>query len=126
MYLAFHLHQPPYGPCPEAEEYCRIHPVEGLSEEELWDIGFQLQIRRLEGPLQQLGYERAWFSTELDHVWLKENTCCILSRDFDPNDMFDTAPLSIWGKEKKPIQMLAGRFRELGYGSLRELSEGFT
>ena len=109
------------GPCPEAEEYCRIHPVEGLSEEELWDIGFQLQLQKLEAPLRQLGYEKAWFSTELDHIWLRENTCCILSREFDPNDMFDTVCVSIWGEEKKPIQVMAGRFQELGYGSWRAL-----
>ena len=35
--------------------------------------------------------------------------------------MFDTAAVSIWGEEKKPIQMLVGRFRELGYGSYRDL-----
>ena len=121
MDLAFHMHNPPYGPCPEAEEYCRIHPVEGLSEEELWDIGFQRQIKKLTRPLEQLGYERAWFSTELDHIWLRENTCCILSREFDPNDMFDTVCVSIWGEEKKPIQVLAGRFQELGYGCWRAL-----
>ena len=56
MYLAFHLHQPPYGPCPEAEEYCRTHPIGDLTEKEREDIGFQLQIRKLEGSLRELGY----------------------------------------------------------------------
>ena len=51
----------------------------------------------------------------------QEDTCCILSRMFDPNDMFDTVCVSIWGEEKKPIQVLAGRFQELGYGSWRAL-----
>lgn len=83
--------RPPYEPCPEAVEYCKTHPTADLSDKELEDI------------------------------WLKGNTCCILSREFDPNDMFDTVTVSIWGEQKKPIQMLASRFKELGYGSCREL-----
>ena len=35
--------------------------------------------------------------------------------------MLDTVCVSIWGEEKKPIQVLAGRFQELGYGSWRTL-----
>lgn len=124
--LAFHLHQPPYRPCPEAEEYCRTHPVEALSEEELWDIGFQIQVKKLSGPLEQLGYERAWFSTELDHIWLKEDACCINSREFDPNDMFDTAAVSLWGMGKETVWALAEQFKRLGYGNALEMRDGST
>lgn len=124
--LAFHLHQPPYRPCPEAEEYCRTHPVEGLTEKELEDIGFQLQVKKLVGPLEQLGYERAWFSTELDHIWLREDACCIISREFDPNDMFDTAAVSLWGMGKETVWALAEQFKRLGYGNALEMRDGST
>lgn len=124
--LAFHLHQPPYGPCPEAEEYCRTHLVADLSEKELEDIGFQLQIKKLERPLRQLGHERVWFSTELDQVWRKEDACCILSREFDPNDMFDTVVISLWGMGKETVWDLAQAFQELGYGNFLELRDSFT
>ena len=116
MYLAFHLHQPPFEPCPEAEGYCRTHPVEGLAEKELEDIGFQIQLQKLEGPLRRLGYERAWFSTEVDHIWLNGETCCILSRDLDPNDMLDTVAVTVWGERREAIQSLTGPFKEMGYG----------
>lgn len=124
--LAFHLHQPLYGPCPEAEDYCRTHPIQNLSEKELEDIGFQLQIKKLEGPLRRLSYERVWFSTELDQVWRKEAACCILSREFDPNDMFDTVYISLWGMGKESVWELAQAFQELGYGNSLELRDGFT
>lgn len=117
---------PPYRPCPEAEEYCRTHPVEGLTEKELEDIGFRLQVKKLVGPLEQLGYERAWFSTELDHIWLKEDACCIISREFDPNDMFDTAAVSLWGMGKETVWALAEQFKRLGYGNALEMRDGST
>ena len=124
MELAFHLHQPPSGPCPEAEEYVRTHSLEGLSEEDLWDRGFQIQIARLEGPLREQGYKKAGFSTELDQIWIRGETCCILSREFDPNDMFDTVNISTWGMEGRPMWELAEAFKELGYGNRLELREG--
>lgn len=124
MDLAFHLHQPPYSPCPEAENYYRTHPVEGFTERDLENIGFQIQVEKLEKPLRALGYERTWFSTELDHIWIKEDTCCILSRNFDPNDMFDTLNVSLWGMEGRFVQELAERFKTLGYGNYLELRDG--
>ena len=126
MDLAFHLHEPPYQPCPEAEEYCRTHSVEGLTERDLENIGFQIQKEKLEGPLRELGYERTWFSTELDHIWLKEDICCILSREFDPNDMFDTLYISLRGTNKEAVWPLAEKFKKLGYGNYREMRDGFT
>lgn len=103
MELAFHLRHPFHGASPEAQEYCKTHCVEELSEYKLYDMGFQIQVQKLEVPIKELGYERAWFSTELDHIWLKEDTCCILSRDFDPNDMFDTVVVSLLGMSKEPV-----------------------
>lgn len=126
MYLAFHLHEPPYSPCPEAEEYKRTHSTEGLTEWDLENIGFRIQLEKLEGPLKELGYERVWFSTELDHIWIKEDVCCILSKDFDPDDMFDTVAISLRGTSREEVWPLAERFKALGYGNYLELRDCST
>ena len=102
------------------------YAVSPSTEKELEDIGFQLQVKKLVGPLEQLGYERAWFSTELDHIWLKEDACCIISREFDPNDMFDTAAVSLWGMGKETVWALAEQFKRLGYGNALEMRDGST
>ena len=116
FYTAFHMHGPPFVPCPEARDYLKAHLGEDLSEKELEDIGFRIRTGELEGILKGQGYERAWFSTELDRIWLREDTCCILSRMFDPNDMFDTVAITAWGERKEPIWALTEPFKGLGYG----------
>lgn len=108
----------------------RIKPNHGLSSEELScynaknenmsqcsleDVGFIVQSKKLQGVLLKHGYREAWFSTPLDQVWLQQDSFCSISRDFDPDDIFDTVSGQIYAYNQVSIQSLIDDFAQLGY-----------
>lgn len=109
--LEFHMHKPPYNLSPEA----KIWNDSNLSDKDLEELGFKIQVEKIQSILLKHGYQEAWFSTPLDQVWLGINSFCSISRDIDPNDMFDTVLGQICAYDLGSIQKVIEDFSLIGY-----------
>lgn len=115
--LKFHMHEPPYELSPEALSWCEANK-KGYHEKDecsLEDIGFIMQSQKIRDILLKHNYQKAWFSTPFDQVWLQEDSFCSISRDFDPNDMFDTVLGQICTYNQATILSLIDDFARIGY-----------
>lgn len=119
--LGFHMHEPPFSPSPEAEAWKKENSFHSeLSDEELEDVGFNIQVEKLQNILMRHGYQQTWFSTPLDQVWLRSDSFCSISRDFDPNDMFDTVIGQICAYDLTEIQNVVKDFAQIGYQCVKD------
>ena len=109
--LEFHMHVPPYNLSPEAKDW----KDSNLSDEDLEELGFKIQVEKIQSVLLKHGYQEAWFSTPLDQVWLRRDSFCSISRDFDPNDMFDTVLGQLCVYDLDNIQNVIKDFSLIGY-----------
>jgi len=94
---------------------CYAANNENANQHSLEDVGFIVQSKKLQDILLKHGYYEAWFSTPLDQVWLQQDSFCSISRDFDPDNPFDTVSGKIYAYSQIEIQSLIGDFAQIGY-----------
>lgn len=106
-----------YTPPSEAEAWAAAgrKPCEENSERYLENMGFSIQSQKIQSILSKHGYQEVWFSTPLDQVWLQEDSFCSLSRNFDPDGMFDTVIGKICACDQAQIQPLIDDFSQINY-----------
>ena len=92
-----------------------ITNYENTNQSSLEDAGFVVPSKKLQDILLKHGYREAWFSTPLDQVWLQQDSFCSISRDFDPDNIFDTVSGQIYAHNQDAIQYLINDFTQLGY-----------
>lgn len=119
--LAFHMHKPPYDLSPEAVAWKEKNGFDYDEDDaSLDDLGFNIQAEKLEEILKKHGYQEAWFSTPLDQVWLQKDSFCTISREFDPNDMFDTVIGQLCTCDYTAVQGVVDDFAKIGYKCVDE------